>query len=318
VPGEEPAGYADGAEGGPPEEIDDTVTFAPAALTAATMASNALSPETLASGALPAETPAQEAPGPPGRRRGRQERPRSALRSRPVLIAVVVVFLLAAGGLTGYKLLAQPRANAPVTGSVRLPTYAPGSAGSPGFDQALGKWQHIGTRSQDPAPLTITGLYPPQFVLNGSSYSRTAASTTKSCSSAVFGTQLQAALQSGHCSQVLRASYLSGDGRMMGTIGVVNLTSANAAAKAGQASGSQEIIAPLSARSGPTKKLGNGTGVEQAVAKGHYLILMWAEYANLKTPSTAAARQALEQFANNLFVGSANINLSTRMLGGKA
>jgi hypothetical protein len=286
--------------------------MASSALSSETLSSETLSSETLPSEDLAAGDLAVDASAPSNRRRGRS---RSGRRTRPVLIVVVVVFVLAAGGLTGYKLL-QPRANAPVTGSVRLPTYAPGSSGSPGFDQALGKWQHIGTRSQDPAPLTITGLYPPQFVLYGSSYTRTAASATKTCSLAVFGPQLQAALQSGHCNQVLRASYLSGDGKMMGTIGVANLISASAAQKAGQTSGSQEIIAPLSARSGPTKKLGNGTGVEQAVAKGHYLILIWAEFTSLKTPSATQARQ-LEQFANNLFIGSANINLSTRMLGGK-
>jgi hypothetical protein len=245
------------------------------------------------------------------RRRGRN---RSGIRSHPVLIAVATVLILAAGALTGYKFLYQ-RANAPVTGSVRLPTYAPGSSGSPGFNSALGKWQYIGTRAQDPTPLTVSALFPPQFALSGSSYTRTAASTTKTCSSVVYGSQLTSALQSGHCDQVLRASYVSGDGQMMGTIGVANLTSATAAQKAGQASGPQEIIAPLSARSGVTKKLGNGTGIVQAVAKGHYLILMWAEFTNLKSPSTQAARQQLEQFAQDLFIGTANINLSTRMLG---
>ena len=104
---------------------------------------------------------------------------------------------------------------------------------------------------------------------------------------------------------------------MMGTVGVVNLVGSNAAQKAGQATGPQEIIAPLTSKKGPTKKLGTGTGVVQAEIKGHYLILMWAEYANLKSPSGQAQRQALEQFAANLVTGSANINLSTRMLTGK-
>ncbi len=55
----------------------------------------------------------------------------------------------------------------------------------------------------------------------------------------------------------------------------------------------------------------------QAEIKGHYLILMWAEFTSLKSPSTSAQRQQLEQFADNLLTGSANINLSTRMLTGK-
>jgi hypothetical protein len=246
----------------------------------------------------------------PGRRRGG----RTKRRFRTWLAAAVVV--VAAAGFVSYKFGYEPTVNAPVPPTLRLPTTAPGS-GSPGFDKTLGQWQHIGTRAEDPQPLTITGLYPPQFVLGGSSYVRTAASVTKTCSLAVYGADLQAALQSGHCTQVLRASYISGDGKMMGTVGVVNLISSSAAQKAGKVTGPQEIIAPLTGKKGATSKLGSGTGVVQAEIKGHYLILMWAEFANLKSPSGAAQRQALEQFATNLVVGSANINLSTRMLTGK-
>ncbi len=254
-------------------------------------------------------------PGGAGRRRSVQAAPKGRLRSRTALLAMAVVVVVAAAGFTGYKFLYEPRVNAPVPPTLRLPTSAPES---PGFDQALGKWQHIGTRTEDPDPLTIEGLYPPQFVLDGSSYVRTAASVTKTCSLAVYGADLQAALQTGHCSQVARASYLSGDSKMMGTVGVVNLSTSAAAQKAGQVTGPQEIIAPLSAQKGLTKKLGSGTGVVQAEIKGHYLILIWAQFTNLKSPSTSAARQQLEQFAANLVTGTANINLSTRMLSGKA
>jgi hypothetical protein len=246
----------------------------------------------------------------PGSRRGG----RTKRRFRPRRWLAAAVVMVAAAGFVSYRFLYEPTVNAPVPPTLRLPTTAPGS---PGFDKTLGIWQHIGTRAEDPESLTITGLYPPQFVLNGSSYVRTAASVTKTCSLAVYGADLQAALQSGHCTQVLRASYISGDGKMMGTVGVVNLISSSAAQKAGKVTGPQEIIAPLSGKKGPTSKLGNGTGVVQAEIKGHYLILMWAEFTSLKSPSGQAQRAALEQFAANLVTGSANINLSTRMLTGK-
>jgi len=251
---------------------------------------------------------------PAGGRRSAKARPKRRLLSRSGLLAAVAVVVLAAG-FGGYKFFYQPRVDAPVSPSLRLPTTTPGS---PDFDQSLGKWQHIGSRTEDPAPLTVEGLFPPQFLLNGSSYVRTAASVTKNCSQAVYGAKLQAALQSGQCSQVARASYISGNGQLMGTVGVVNLNTSAAAQKAGQATGPQEVIAPLPAKTGATKKLGGGTGVVQAEVKGHYLILMWAQLADLKSPSTPAAKQLLEQFAANLVTGSANINLSTRMLGGKA
>ncbi|HEX5300842.1 MAG TPA: hypothetical protein VFW50_28015 [Streptosporangiaceae bacterium] len=250
--------------------------------------------------------------GPPAdRRRGDRNRRRFQPRIAWVAAAAVVA---AAAGFAGWKYLYEARVNAPVPSTLRLPTTAPTDNG---LDKNLGRWQHIGSRSQDPQPLTLAALYPPQFELNGKSYARTAASITKTCSLAVFGADLQAALQTGHCSQVARASYISGDGKMMGTVGVVNLISVNAAQKAGKATSTQEILAPLTSKKGPTSKLGNGTGVVQAEIKGHYLILVYAEYANLKSPSGTAQRQALEQFATNVITGSANINLSTRMLTGK-
>jgi hypothetical protein len=248
-----------------------------------------------------------------GARDARTARPRRR-SSRAVWLAAAAVLIVAGGGYAGYKYLYEPRVNAPVSSSLRLPTD---TAASPGFDSALGKWQHIGTRAEDPEPLTLEELFPPQFELNGASYVRTAADVSEDCSLAVFGSNLQAALQAGHCTQVLRASYISGDGTMMGTIGVANLTSSSAAQKAGRTTGPQEIIAPLAAQKGPTSKLGNGTGVVQAEIKGHYLILMWAEFTSLKSPSTSAQRQQLEQFVTNLLTGSANIDLSTRMLTGK-
>jgi hypothetical protein len=260
-------------------------------------------------------SPASMTPG-AGRRGARSTGSAASRRrsSRVAWLALAAVLIVAAGGYAGYKYLYEPRVNAPVPSSLRLPTDSPASSG---FDQALGKWQHIGTRAQDPQPLTLDALFPLQFELNGSSYQRTAAGVSKNCTLAVFGANLQAALQAGHCTQVLRASYISGNGTMMGTVGVANLTSSSAAQKAGQATGPQEIIAPLAAQKGPTSKLGHGTGVVQAEIKGHYLILMWAEFTSLKSPSTPAQRQQLEQFAANLVTGSANINLSSRMLTGK-
>jgi hypothetical protein len=148
-----------------------------------------------------------------------------------------------------------PATSGTPTRTVLLSASAPGA---PGFDSSLGKWQHIGTRAQDPQPLTLEQLFPPRFELNGSLDLRTATSLTKNCSLAVFGPDLQAALQEGHCTQVLRASYISGDNAMMGTVGIANLISSAAALKAGQKAGPEEIIAPL-----PTPN-GDSTGVVQA------------------------------------------------------
>lgn len=249
----------------------------------------------------------------PSSRAGRRGRRKEHGRRFRVALIAVVVLVLGGAALGAYKYLYEPRVDAPVSPSLRLPTT---SAASPDFNQALGRWQYIGSRAEDRDPLTIDGLYPVRFEFHGASFTRTAASATKTCSQAVYGSQLLAALQSGHCSQVVRASYVSGS--MMGTIGVVNLTSASAAEKAGHVTGSQQIIEPLAAAKGVTSKLGRGTGVVQAEVKGHYLILIWAEFTDLKSPSTSAAKKQLETFATNLVSGSANLNLTTRMLTGKS
>jgi hypothetical protein len=255
---------------------------------------------------VPAATAVTAALG--ARRRNARARRRFPRAAYLAMAAVVVI----GAGFAGFKYLYEHRVNAPVSPTLRLPTTVPSN---PDYVKALGKWQHIGTRAEDPSPPTIDELFPAQFELNGSSFVRAAASQTTTCSLAVYGANLQAALQSGDCTQVLRASYVSGP--MMGTIGVVNLVSASAAGKAGKVTGAQEIIAPLASSKGVTSKLGTGTGVVQAEVKGHYLILMWAEFTDLKTPSTSAQRQQLEQFVSNLVIGSANINLSTRMATGK-
>src|SRR5204862_933762 len=103
----------------------------------------------------------------------------------------------AAAGFAGWKYLYEARVTAPAPSTLRLPTTAPSDNG---LDKTLGKWQHIGSRSQDPQPLTLAALFPPQFELNGKSYARTAASITKPCSLAVYGAARPAALQTGHCS----------------------------------------------------------------------------------------------------------------------
>ena len=225
-----------------------------------------------------------------------------------VAVAAVAYFLL-----NGHS--QQPGAAA-ASPAGKLPTPATsGSLGTSGASR-LGKWGYITSRATDAAPLTVAELYPAQFLINGSSYVRTTERADTDCNQGLFGTQLQNAAKAYGCTQVVRASYVSSDQTMMGTIGVVNLSSANDAAKAGNASGANDFVTPLNGKTGPTRNLNQGTGVVQAEYKGHYLILIWAEYANLKAPSTTAQRTQLEQFASGIIAGSANIALSNRMVSG--
>ena len=232
---------------------------------------------------------------PLGRRDGRknkgQRRPRRRLVARAAALAVVVV---GGGGYLGYEHLGKSSHTINPGSSLRLPTSDP-TASSTYFSAKLGRWQHISSRKLDPASLTVAELYPPGFTLFGTKngYQRVATSLDSNCTLAVFGPDLQASVQSGNCKQVVRATYLSSDSTMMGTIGVVNLSTTAAAQQAGQVSSSNDLIAPLTASKGPAKKMLSGTGVEYAEVKGHYLILMYAEFTNLKSPAMLAAGSAL-------------------------
>jgi hypothetical protein len=78
------------------------------------------------------------------------------------------------------------------------------------------------------------------------------------------------------------------------------------------------LVAPLTASKGVATKLGKGTGVVEAEFKGHYLILTWAEFVNGTNPTTTAEDNQLEQFSNDLVSGTANPDLSQRMVTGIA
>jgi len=195
----------------------------------------------------------------------------------------------------------------------------PSATSSAACASSLGKYCHIETRAEDPQPLTLAEVFRPQFMntSDGSSFAEAGQRVDKSCANALIGTNLQDAAKNGRCTQVLRASYVSGNGRIMGTVGVINLDSTNAAAKAGKAVDANDFVSPLSTSRGVTKKLGQGTGVVEAEYKGHYLILMWAEYTSLKTPSTTQQKNVLEAFEQDLVSGTVNIALSERMVTGK-
>jgi hypothetical protein len=182
---------------------------------------------------------------------------------------------------------------------------------------SLGPWKHITTRTEDPVPLTLTELFPAQFSSGGTSGTRTIDQAGTDCPAAVLGAALQTAVRKPGCTQVMRASYITTNQQIMGTIGVLNLADATASQRAGQATGAAEFIDQLPAAQGPTHNLTKGTGLEEAVYKGHYLILIWAEFTNLHTPTTATQRAQLKTFSDNLVSGTANVSLTSRMVIGK-
>jgi hypothetical protein len=239
-----------------------------------------------------------------GRRGGRRNGMMAALLLAPVLVVALV-----AGG---YVYLSNRHAPAaPHAAPSSHPAAAPNSPAP-----TLGPWKHIDSRSQDPVPLTIGELFPAKFAQNGQSGTLTVSKEGTKCTHEVIGSKLAKAVRKADCTQVLRASYLSTDHKIMATVGVLNLTDATQAAKAGKAAGAVEFIKQLAAKHGPTRNIAKGTGIVAAYVKGHYLILTWTEFANLHAPSSKAKRKDLEGFSTGLVAGTANIGLTYRMVNG--
>ncbi len=227
----------------------------------------------------------------------------TALLLTPVLVVILVVAAY-------IRFIAKPAPNAGHTSAARNATASPSASAT------LGPWKHIESRAQDPLPLTVSELFPAKFSALGAAGVRTVDKASTNCSREVFGSALAAAVRKADCTQVLRASYLSTDRKYMATVGVLNLSDAKAAGHVGTISGSTQFIKQLPAPHGPTRMLTQGTGIEEADVKGHYLILIWTEFVNLHAPSGASQREQLVDFSNGLIAGTANLSLSRRMVTG--
>jgi hypothetical protein len=253
----------------------------------------------------------RQASRPPGAKRGgtRPGKRHTVMMAGLLLSPVVVVALIVAGYIyLKHKHVTPPAP--PVAAS-----HPPTPAGSP--SPSLGPWQDIESRARDPLPLTLGELFPARFADSGVSGVRTVQRRGSKCSREVFGSKLAAAVRKGACTQVLRASYLSSNKKLMATIGVLNLGNVSAAERVGQASGASEFIKQLPGAHGPTRNLAKGTGLEEAEIKGHYVILTWAEFANLHKPSGKRQVKELKQFSADLVSGTVNLSLTNRMVTGK-
>ncbi len=221
----------------------------------------------------------------------------------PVVIVILVVAVIVYLG-------SRPVSTAGNAAEASNPATPPSAA------PTLGPWQHITSQAVDSQPLSAHELYPARFTDAGSTGTRTVERTNTKCTNAVIGSALQAAVRKGGCTQVVRASYLSSNRKVMATIGVLNLSDVAAAEKAGKASGAAQFIRQLPGPHGPTRNLTRGTGIEVAEIKGHYLILVWTEFANLGAPKGKKQRRELTKFSADLFAGTANVSLTSRMVTG--
>jgi hypothetical protein len=244
---------------------------------------------------------------------------RSASRKRPasvkIAISVALLLVLCAAATLAYTVLHNPAKPAPAPATAHSqgqPTVTPSASQSP----SLGPYGHIASRPSDPQPLTVAQLFPASFTIGGHAVTRAASAISKHCGAAVNGTKLTSAVSSAHCDQAVRATYVASAQGIMGTIGVLNLSTAARAATAAKAADASDYVNQLKGKRGPTRKIGNGTGIEEALAKGHYLIMIWAEFTSLHKPKGAAQRTEVVNFMTELLQHTANVSLATRMLTG--
>jgi hypothetical protein len=237
----------------------------------------------------------------------------------PVLVSIAIVVVL---GALGYYLFSHQHASTAGPAAQASPGVVPAASPRPASPSATakppppGRWRYIAARASDPLPLTLSELFPARFTA-GAAYTRAAGLTGRKCAAGVVGQRLQHAVASAGCSQVLRATYLSVGKKQMGTIGVLNLRTAAAAATAGKAAGAAQFIRPLNAKRGPASKLSKAVGLEEAEVKGHYLILVFADISSGHAPKAKAQRQALVIFMNQLIRHTVNVSLTSRMVAGK-
>jgi hypothetical protein len=228
-------------------------------------------------------------------------------------MATAVVLVLAAAAALSYAVLHHSGPKLAAAGAGK-PTSSPSVSASP--TPSLGLYGHIATRKSDPTPLTMSELYPATFTVGGTTVVRTAENKGTNCLAELVGSRIQAAIGSAGCNQVVRATYLASGPGVMGTIGVLNLSTAKDATTVARAADANDFISQLAGKHGATTKIGQGTGIEEAAAKGHYLILIWAEFTNLRKPRTGAQIKTIEQFMTEVLQNTANVSLAHRMLTG--
>jgi len=250
-----------------------------------------------------------------GRAKGKGSRSagRSRKKRQPAWLAIGAAGVIIAA-VAAILVVTIPHGSNPAPSST--PSSTPTPVGS-SPKAPPGPWGFIGSRKTDAVPLTAAELYPASISNAGAAYTKAKQAKGTNCRAALIGSALQAAVSHGGCSQTLRATYLSKTAKVMATIGVFNLKNFASARKAARKAGQAEFVAQLAAKAGPAKSIGQGTGLEEAIVKGHYLVLVWAETTNLSPPKGQAGRTRLTAFMNLLVKHTVNVSLSNRMVDGK-
>jgi hypothetical protein len=211
-------------------------------------------------------------------------RPRPG-RKRLIIGAAIAAGVVVVGGGAAFALTSgggdKPKAAAvqPSVAATR-PTVNPTPSPT-----ETGRGDRLRSRRTDPRPLTLNEVFKARtFKAGGRKYFMTGRRSERKCSPPTHGTKFRKALAKGGCTQVLRATFTNG--RLIGTIGVINLRTQTSAESAQVASRQKDAFILALPGAGTTKKIGQGLSLTTAEVDGHYLIMSWVQYPDGKKIAT--------------------------------
>lgn len=233
--------------------------------------------------------------GPP---RGGARRRRTGL---PLIIgaAALAGIVLVGGGFVLSKSLrddAEPKAAA-------APSKAPPAAG-PTTPPPVRTNAKIRTRVTDPKPLTLNEIFGRRtFVQQRTKYVRTNRNVVRDCTKTVSGVRFVAVLKKAGCTQSLRATFARSDGKLIGTIGVLNLRSEAAVRATKRAGTGKDTFLRALPGGGVTKKIGQGAAFGTVEVHGHYLVMTWVQRPDGKL-IPAGLQKYVSSFVEQIKLGS--------------
>jgi hypothetical protein len=171
------------------------------------------------------------------------------------IVGVLAVVTLVAGGVAVWLTRGTESRPAVVRGEPTTALYAP-----------------VDSRERDPEPLTVEEVFPADSVrASGITMVRASAEQLTDCAAAVWGDAPERALAG--CSQVLRAGYAGGDGRVAGQFLLFNLPDAAAADALVDALRQEEGF--VRRAPGLPEGFDGARGRAQIRALGHYVAVSW-------------------------------------------
>ncbi|MBF8188493.1 hypothetical protein ITP53_22750 [Nonomuraea sp. K274] len=223
---------------------------------------------------------------PPQSRMGWSPYDEGARSRAPLWFAIGGVAVL---GLLGGGLALMWNADGPDT----APTAATRPTSVPLPSAPPGEYGFAAERATDPDPITVKEIFgsKKKFSVSGRAYEMTVTNKAKKCNDGALGDALEKALKSGKCNQLVRASFRDKDGKVIGTVGVANLTSSKSASKVAKAGDTDNYVKPLAGKDSVTKLLGSGSGGARISTHGHYAIMVWFQNKDGTKPDSKGSKR---------------------------